>query len=64
MAELPYLPRKRWIFKMVSVTRASANTLYARNVILVLACTLLLVNQDCQQAFKECLTSFVHEHLV
>ena len=36
----------------------------ARNVILVLASTLLLMNQDCQQAFNECLTSNVREHQV
>ena len=48
------------------VQKATARNIHgnARNVILMLACTLLLVNQDCQQAFNECLTSNVRKHQV
>ena len=40
------------------------NTLYVCSVIIMLACTLLLMNQDCQLAFNECLTSNVREYQV
>ena len=48
------------------VQKATARNIHgnACNVILVLACTLLLMNQNCQQAFNECLTNNVREHQV
>ena len=45
----------------MDVTRVSARECQVK---LELYRTLLLVNQDCQQAFNECLTSYVREHLV
>ena len=71
MAELPVPSEKTLDFEngKHDVSFLLVNTLYAHNVILVLACTLRLVSElrlikICLQAFTECSMSNMCEHQV